>query len=86
MTTQSVSLTILLDWDNLTTRDYARMDKVRSMFGNMTVDSYGRDGETKAKVWIVQGTTSHTFISFAQHLADIFPIDAVTHYGVAVNS
>jgi hypothetical protein len=83
MPRQSVSLTIALEWDNLTPADHGRMDKVRTML-TTTVDTYGREADTRTKVWIVQGTTNHRFISFAQHLASIFPIDAVRHFAVSV--
>jgi len=82
MERRNVSLTIAMNWENLQAWDYSRMDKVRTML-TTTVDCYGREADSSAKVWIVQGTTTHSFVSFATHLASIFPIDAIRHFSVS---
>lgn len=84
--TRHVSLSIALDWDHMTTADYGRLDRTREMFRDTWVDTYGREADTQTKVWIVRASTSHTYISFAQHLANIFPIDAVVFLSVTNKS
>lgn len=83
MDTMNVSLTILFDWEHAQAQDFGRADKLRTMFSNVTVDAYGRTATKSQKVLILQGITTHSYVSFATHLANIFPIDAIEHFGMS---
>ena len=76
-----VSLSILFDWENAQAYDFNRAVKIRTMFTERTVDAYGREADTGEKVIIIQGVTNHSYVSFANHLASVFPSDAVVHIG-----
>ena len=82
MASKHASISIMWDWDTLpaTVADTQLMTAVRELFTITTVDTYGRDGITHNKLWILQGNTPYTLRAFTDLLTTLIPPSDIMHF------
>jgi hypothetical protein len=82
MASKHASISIMWDWDTLpaTVADTQLMTAVRELFTTTTVDTYGRDGITHNKLWILQGNTPYTLRAFTDLLTTLIPPSDIMHF------
>ena len=82
MASKHASISIMWDWDVLpaTVGDTQVMAAVRELFVTTTTDTYGRDGITRTKLWILAGNTPHNLRAFTDLLTTVIPPSDIMHF------